>query len=155
MSELTPLMRDQRKVDAGHVKLLAIFHFVLAGLSLAGLGFLFMHWMVMHTVMGNPAMWKDMKGGPPPQEFFAIFKWFYFFMGTVIVAMGLANLISAFCLLKRRARIFSLVIAGIDCLGFPFGTVLGVFTLIVLMRESVAELYTAVPATSVVPPPIG
>jgi hypothetical protein len=143
MSELPPLRRDQRQVDAGHVKLLAIFHFVLAGLSLLGLGFLFMHWLVMHTFMSDPALWKDAKGGPPPAQIFAVFKWFYLFFGAVIVAIGLGNLVSGWCLLRRRARIFSLVMAGIDCLGFPFGTVLGVFTLIVLLRESVVELYGA------------
>ena len=143
MSELPPLMRDQRKVDADHVKLLAIFHFVLAGLSLAGLAFLFLHWMIMHSFMGNPALWKDAKGGPPPAEFFAIFKWFYVFFGVVIVTLGLGNLLSGWCLLKRRARMFSLVVAGVNCLGFPFGTALGVFTLIILLRESVIELYSA------------
>jgi hypothetical protein len=31
MSELPPLPRDQRKIDADHLNLLAIFHFVGAG----------------------------------------------------------------------------------------------------------------------------
>jgi hypothetical protein len=34
-----------------------------------------------------------------------------------------------------------MVIAGINCLSFPFGTALGIFTLIVLSRESVQALY--------------
>jgi hypothetical protein len=90
-------------------------------------------------------MWKNAKNGaqPPPKEFFAIFKWFYAFMGTMTVGAGLANLISGFCILRRRARTFSLIIAGVSCLGFPFGTVLGVFTLVVLLRDSVREEYEA------------
>lgn len=137
------MMRDQRKVDAGHLKLLAVFHFVLAGLAVVGLGFLFLHWFFMHAIIGNPEMMRNAKGGPPPEAFFAIFKWFYLFMGACIVTMGVANLISGWCILKRRARMFSLVVAGIDCMGFPFGTALGVFTLVVLLRESVAEVYAA------------
>jgi hypothetical protein len=146
MSDLPPLMRDQRKVDAEHLKLLAVFHFVLAGLAVVGLGFLCLHWFFMNSFFGNPEMWKDAKAGapvPPPKEFFAIFKWFYAVMGVFIVGGGLAALISGFCLLRRRARLFSLVVAGISCLGFPFGTALGVFTLVVLLRESVAEEYAA------------
>ena len=36
---------------------------------------------------------------------------------------------------------YCLVMAGIECLFMPFGTVLGVFTIIVLMRESVKEMF--------------
>lgn len=147
------LMRDQRKVDAEHLKLLAVFHFVLAGLSLVGIAFLCLHWFLMHTVFTNPEMMKNAKGGPPPKEFFMIFRWFYFFMGTFIVAGGLGNLISGFCLLKRRGKIFSFVVAGLNCLGFPFGTTLGVFTFIVLLRDSVGELY--VPNSPATAPPAG
>jgi hypothetical protein len=33
--------------------------------------------------------------------------------------------------------------AGVECLFMPFGTVLGVFTIIVLMRESVKQVFAA------------
>jgi len=78
MTELPPLLRDPRKVDAGHLKLIGVFHFVLAGLSLVGLGFLFLHWFLMHTFLDNPEMWKNQPNAhPPPKEFFALFRWFY------------------------------------------------------------------------------
>lgn len=144
MTELPPLMRDQRKADADHLRLLAIFHFVVAGFAIVGLGFLFMHYAVMHTVISNPEMWKNQKGGgPPPEQFFAMFKWFYLFFGVVLVAGGLGNLISGLFIRKKKNRIFSLVVAGINCMQFPFGTVLGVFSFIVLLRDSVRELYEA------------
>jgi hypothetical protein len=38
---------------------------------------------------------------------------------------------------------FSLVIAGVNCASFPLGTLLGVFTFIVLLRASVRSLYPA------------
>ncbi len=41
----------------------------------------------------------------------------------------------------RRHRTFSIVIASLSCMSFPFGTILGVFTLIVLVRPSVKILY--------------
>jgi hypothetical protein len=143
MTNLPPLMRDQRKIDAEHLKLLGILHFVVAGLTLVALGFLFLHWFFMHSILGNPEMWKNQKGGPPPEQFFAVFKWFYAFFGTCIVTCGVTNAISGWAILKRRARIFSLIVAGFDCAFFPFGTCLGVFTLIVLLRDSVREVYEA------------
>jgi hypothetical protein len=143
MSELPPLMRDQRKVDAEHLKLLAVFHFVVAGLSIVGLGFLCMHWFFMHSIFDNPEMFKHAKDGPPPKEFFAIFKWFYVVIGVCIVTGGIANLVSGWLILQRRARVFSLIVAGLDCAFVLLGTALGAFTFVVLLRDSVREVYEA------------
>lgn len=143
---LEPLLRDQRKVDADHLKLLAVFHYVLGGLAVVGLGFLCLHWLMLHTFMGNPEMWQTPPGKPqppPPEAFLAMFKWFYLFMGTMIVAGGVGNVVSGLCIRARRGRVLSLIVAGINCLCFPFGTVLGVFTFVVLLRESVVEVYEA------------
>jgi hypothetical protein len=41
-----------------------------------------------------------------------------------------------------------LVIAAVECIFFPFGTVLGVLTIIVLMRPSIKSLF-GVPSASV------
>ncbi len=43
--------------------------------------------------------------------------------------------------MHHRRRLFCLVVAGVECAFMPFGTVLGVFTIAVLMRESVKELF--------------
>jgi len=140
MSELPPLLRDQRKVDADHLKLLSIFHFVGVGLALLAMLFLSLHYAIMHTVLNNPKMWENQKNGPPP-EFFAMMKWFYLIFGVWLVGSFVLNLISGFCLRARKGRTFSLVVAGINCLHVPLGTMLGVFTMIVLIRDSVRELY--------------
>ncbi len=149
MNELPPLMRDQRKTDADHLRLLAIFHFIFAGLGLLALGFLFLHYSLLHHFIGNPELWKNPRGGgPPPVEFFAMFKWIYLFFGLLIITGGLLNIISGVCISRRQLRTLSLVVGGLNCLQIPFGTVLGVFTLVVLLRDSVRETYAA-PA----PPP--
>jgi hypothetical protein len=144
MTDLPPLLRDQRKIDADHLRLLAIFHNLFAGLCVLGLAFLAVHYAFMHAMFSHPEMWKNSNGGgPPPREFLEMFVWFYLFFAVVFVAVGIGNLLSAGFLLKRRNRVFSLVVAGVDCLQFPLGTVLGAFTFIVLMRDSVRELYEA------------
>jgi hypothetical protein len=142
MSELPPPLPESRNRDAEHLKLLTVFHFVIAGLSVLGLGFLFLHYFLMHTIFGNPKFFQDQNnGGPQPQEIFAIFQWFYVVFGVVTMAIGIGNLLSGFCLRARKSRTFSLVIAGLNCVIMPFGTILGVFTLIVLTRDSVRGLY--------------
>lgn len=143
-------MRDQRAVDRDHLNLLAIFHFVFAGLALVGIAFLVMHYLILSTVFSNPEMWQPKPGsaGAPaqpmpfhPKEFFAVFKWFYLFFGILLALAAACNVVSGLFIRWRQHRTFSLVIGGLNCLQIPFGTVLGVFTIVVLARESVQELY--------------
>ena len=144
MTELPPLIRDQRAADADHMRILAIFHFVFAALAVLGIGFLGLHYLFFHSIMDNPDMWKIRKGGgPPPREFFLIFRWFYIVFGAGLILCAGANLLSGLFIRARKNRTFSLVVAGLNCIQVPFGTVLGVFTFFVLLRPSVEETYRA------------
>jgi hypothetical protein len=142
-SNLPPIPRDQRKIDVEHLKLLSIFHFVGAGLALLGLLFIFAHFMLFQTLINDPQMWQNQKQAPPPKEFFMIFRWFYVFFGLFLVGSLVLNFLSGIFIRARKHRIFSLVIGGFNCIHFPLGTVLGVFTIIVMVRDSVRELYEA------------
>lgn len=142
---LPPLPRDQRKIDADHLNVLAIFHFVGAGLAALGILFLVAHYAFMHAIITNPEIWKNQKRPMPmpPDQIFTIIKWFYLAGAVWFMSSGVLNVISGLCLRARKGRTFSLVVAGINCLHIPLGTVLGVFTIVVLMRDSVRELYSA------------
>jgi len=140
MSQLPPLMRDQRAIDAGHLNVLAIFHFVAAGMALLGIAFLGLHYALFHAFLSDPAMWAKQKN-PPPKEFFAMFEWFYVVFGVWFGASAIFNLISGLCIRRRTHRNFSIMVAAFNCLQMPLGTVLGVFTIIVLMRDTVREVY--------------
>jgi hypothetical protein len=143
MSDLPPIPRDQRKIDVDHLNLLSIFHFVGAGFALLGILFLLVHFAMFHAFFANPKMWQDQKQGPPPAEIFAVFKWFYLIFGVWFLASAVLNVVSGLCLRAKKHRTFSLIVAGVNCLHIPIGTVLGVFTIIVLIRDSVRELYDA------------
>ena len=138
---MAPLPRDQRSTDADHLNLLSIFHFIGAGLALLGILFLCAHFAVMHFIFMNPAFWQNQKGTPPPPEFFSIFIILYIIGGIWFVVSAILNVLSGLFLHARRNRTFSLVVAGINCVHMPLGTLLGVFTIIVLLRPSVRELY--------------
>lgn len=145
---LPPLYRDQRKVDADHLRLLSIFSFISAGLALVGVLFLLFHYSMMHMVMSNPQMWQQpgRPAVPPPfdpRQFFAAFIWFYLVFGAWGVVMSLLNVVAGFALRAHKHRTFTLVVAGLNCLRVPLGTTLAVFTFIVLLRDSVRELYEA------------
>ena len=136
-------MQSQQKRDREHVRLLSIFHFIFAGLALLGIAFLCLHYFILHTVFSNPDLWKAQREAvPPPKAFLDAFIWFYLFMGVILLAGLVLNVLSGLFLWQRRHRVFSLIIGGLNCLQIPFGTGLGVFTIIVLSRDSVRELYS-------------
>jgi hypothetical protein len=128
--------------DEDHLRLLSIFHYVVGGLAA-----LFSLFPAIYIVMGLVFIFGagefEEEGGPPPE----FMGWFFVAIGAVMMAIGLgiAGCIigAGRCIARRRRHLFCLVIAGIECLFMPFGTVLGVFTLIVLLRESVKEMFLA------------
>lgn len=140
----TPAPTSERRtiVDSEHLKLLAIFHFIVGGLGCLGGGFVAVHYLIMRTFILNPGAWQhSTKPELPPENFFRIFIWFYICFGFFFLAIALCNFLSGWFLARRKNRMFSLVIGCLDCLLIPFGTVLGVFTIVVLSRESVRFLY--------------
>ncbi len=126
--------------DEDHLRLLSIFHYVVAGL--AGLFSLF---PIFHLILGlvfifAPEIFGD-KGQPPP----AFIGWFFVIFAAIFITTGWVFAGFVFAtgrfLAKRRHYMFCLVMAAVECLFMPFGTVLGVFTIIILMRESVKPLF--------------
>lgn len=138
---LAPLPRDQRNIDGDHLNLLAIFHYVVAGLEFLGILFLIAHFALMHFFLANAALWQGQRSGPPPQALLPLLMVFYFIFGAWFLISAILNVLSGLFLHERKYRTFSLVVAGLNCVHLPVGTVLGIFTIIVLLRPSVQEIY--------------
>ena len=129
--------------DAEHLRLLAIFHYVVAGLAA-----LFSLFPLLYTTIGAIFISVARHGTPKPGEelppeflgwIFAVVGSFLFLLG---VAMAICILIAGRCLSRRKCYSFALVMACIECLFVPFGTILGVFTIVALSRESVKALFS-------------
>ncbi|MDP4623939.1 MAG: hypothetical protein NWT08_02250 [Akkermansiaceae bacterium] len=76
-----------------------------------------------------------------PKELMWILVAVYAFFGIFILAFCICNVLSGMWIKKRKNRTFSFVVAAMNCLQFPFGTALGVFTFIVLARPTVKSSY--------------
>lgn len=133
--------------DDDQLRLLSIFHYVVAGLS-----GLFACFPIIHLIFGlmflfAPQNFED-KGVTPPSWF----GWIFVIVASVLIILGwvFAGFVLAAgrCLAKRKRYTFCLVMAGVECLFMPFGTILGVITIVVLMRESVKQLFAAHQAAS-------
>ncbi|TDU81718.1 hypothetical protein EI77_01028 [Prosthecobacter fusiformis] len=129
--------------DREHLRSLVICHYVCAGFGLAGMAFLVLHYSIMNAVFSNPKLWEKAKEPPPfdPALIVTGMQWFYLIMGVMILASAVLTLLAGLSIRARVRRTFSMVVAGLNCMQFPIGTLLGVFTLIVLSRDSVVRLY--------------
>jgi hypothetical protein len=130
-------------IDAEHLRLLMIFHFVSAGLAFIGFAFSLLYVFLFETVFANPDLWADTQQMPPPAHFVGVFRWFIGAFSFWFFVSALLNLLSGMFLRSRRHRTFSMVVAGLNCLHIPLGTALGISTFIVLGRDSVRQLYEA------------
>jgi hypothetical protein len=128
--------------DTEQLNLLAIFHYVVGGLAA-----LFSFFPLIYTVVGVIFIFAARHGTAKPgaelpPEFLG---WIFAVLGSLLCVMGIAMaifiLIAGRSLALRKRYWFALVMACIECLFVPFGTILGVFTIVALSRESVKELF--------------
>ncbi|MGB9476612.1 MAG: hypothetical protein WCE87_16230 [Candidatus Udaeobacter sp.] len=129
--------------DREHLRMLAIFHYVVAGL--AGLFSLF---PLLYTTIGTIFIFAARHGTAKPGEDLPpeFLGWIFTVIGSVLFLIGLAMaiciLIAGRSIALRKRYSFAFVMACIECLFIPFGTILGVFTIVVLSRESVKALFS-------------
>jgi hypothetical protein len=129
--------------DRDHLQLLSIFHYVVGGLAA-----MFALIPVIHLTLGlamiSGVFDHGQKDAPPE-----IVGWFFVVIASFFILFGLtfATLIAVAgrFLSRQKHHLYCLVMAGVECIFAPFGTVLGVFTLIVLMRPSVKAAFGAAP----------
>jgi hypothetical protein len=130
--------------DKEHLQLLAIFHYVVAGLAA-----LFSFFPLLYTTVGVIFVFAARHGAAKPGEELPpeFLGWIFAVIGLVLFVIGIVMailiLITGRSLALRKHYSFALVMACIECLFVPIGTILGVFTIVVLSRESVRELFSA------------
>jgi len=139
-----PPMVPSRQImqDAEHMKMLSIFYYVFGGLSCFGSLF-GAFYIVMGTVFSRilAKSAASSSGGTPPAEMGWIFIAIGIFITIACIIMGVGSILTGRWISARKNKTFCLIVAGISCLSVPFGTVLGVFTFLILSRPTVVVLF--------------
>ena len=127
--------------DLEHLRLLSVFHYVVAGLM--GLVSLLPS---IHLALGLLMATGHLA---PEDEGSRVIGWLMASCASFFMILGLAFAglvaLAGRSLAQRRRYNLCLVVAAMLCLFVPFGTVLGVFTIIVLVRSSVKALFDGAP----------
>jgi hypothetical protein len=136
MAALNSMTREEQ------LRLLSIFHYVVAGLSA-----LFARIPIIHLILGLIFVFAPHQfagnGQAPP----AIIGWFFVIFASFFILAGWTFAICVFTagrfLAQRKHYMFCFVMGCVECLFMPFGTVLGIFTIILLVQEPVKQLFNS------------
>ena len=132
----------QQILDNEHLRLLSIFYYIKGAISA-----LFACIPLIHVVLGllfiiAPHVFGHGKDQPP-----AFLGWFFLILGSFLILLGwtfaVLVLIAGRCIAHRKHYTFCFVVACMECLSVPFGTCLGVFTILVLNRQSVKGMFNS------------
>ncbi len=148
-----------------HLRILSIFHFVVGGI-----GYLVSLFPVIHLVFGitfllvpermpgmappipsSEALESPGPAGPspvqPPGDVFParLFGLLFTIVPAILIVSGLVVstliVVAGRRLAAHRSHTYCLVVAGIECLFMPFGTVLGVFTILTLLKPEARQCF--------------
>lgn len=128
--------------DAQHLGMLSIFHYVVGGLKALVACIPCIHFGI-GWVMIFVSLFSGDDEALPVTLVGAVFVVVASLLILVGWAVALCIIYAGRCLAERRHYTFCLVIAGIECIFVPFGTILGVFTIIALTRPSVKEMFSS------------
>jgi hypothetical protein len=117
---------------------------------MAGFACLLPLFSLIYIGMGALMLSGKMPSSPPSAHGDVIGGWVFISLGSVFFLMGVVgailNFLAGRALARRERRTLCLVVACLNCLHMPLGTLLGVFTLIVLGRPTVKSLFEGAPA---------
>ncbi len=124
--------------DLEHLRWLSIGFYVYAGLTA-----LFSCFPIIHLVLGIAMITGKLdEGANPPPPFFG---WFFVVFAAIFILGGWSVAVASFLagkyLTQQKNYTFIFVMAVISCMFAPFGTVIGIFTIVVLLRDSVKQLF--------------
>jgi len=126
--------------DQEHLRLLKTGYYVLAGMTC-----LFSLFGLLYAGIGGLLASGAFPHSTDPKNDPRVVGLIFLGLGLVFVILGLViaalYFVTGRSLGEYRRRTFCLVIAGVSCFFMPWGTVIGVCTILVLIRPNVKTLF--------------
>ena len=130
----------QEILDEEHLRLLTIAYYIRA----ASTAF-FSCFGILYVFMGIMMIVSMRFAGKPSEPSPAIIGIIFAGIGALIFILGWVFAVIQFLagryMSQKKHRTFCFIAAGINCMGVPYGTAIGVMTFIVLTRKSVQNKF--------------
>ncbi|MBP6310840.1 MAG: hypothetical protein WAR83_13355 [Flavobacteriales bacterium] len=120
----------------------SILHYVYGGLICLTAIFLGFAMYAVGGMLNSDLMQHEMDA--PPEIVGHLMQSIGSGVAFAVLAFGVFVMLSGYWISKARNRTGSMVIAALCCLSIPFGTALGVFTLITLSNDEVKQHYSGI-----------
>lgn len=137
-SQLPPAAATDPQQDNA-LRLLSIGHYVLAGITA-----LFALFPVIHLLIGVGMLAGLLDAGQTADRLFGLL---FIVIALVMITLGLAMAAalawSGRNLARRQRHTACVVVAALACMMMPLGTVLGIFSIVVLMRPGVKDAFVS------------
>lgn len=131
-------------IDDEHLRLLSLGYLIDGCLTIAFSCLFIIHFAIFNYFTSNPQIFDDSMSqinNAMPFDFFRIIAMVLGFIIVLGILFGVAKIFSSRFIKRRKYRMFSYIIGIPDLLYVPFGTVMGISTIIVLGRQSVKDQY--------------
>lgn len=147
----------KRAVTCERLRLLSIAFYISGALGAAFISILLIHFFVFAAISFMPETAFEPPSGQqsasqtpavqksdpfPPRIILRVVAGFF---GVIILCgwtLGGLTIYAGRCIAKRQRRMFVLVMAGFNCLWVPYGTLLGIVTILALSSEDAKQEYT-------------
>lgn len=129
---------DQKLKDS--FTILSVFHYIVGALS-----FLMSFIPIVYLIIGFVLVVAPggMESGNREEE--AMVGWVFLVVSTLIILVGLTvavcTVLTGYYLTRRKKYNFCFAVSILECLFFPFGTALGIVTLIMLNKDESKQLF--------------
>ncbi|HEY3935788.1 MAG TPA: hypothetical protein VGL97_00030 [Bryobacteraceae bacterium] len=144
-------MDTQSEITSHDLKLLAIGYYIQGGIVAFYSLLILLYFGFIGALLAKVA--ANEAGQRLPAGFAAIMSAVFGALFLLCAVYTICIFLAAYFLRHHRNMLFIQIVSGFNCLLVPYGTVLGVFTLIVLARPTAKLFFTAHRAEPGVPPP--
>jgi hypothetical protein len=123
---------------ATHVKVIAVLFIIFGSLMVLGAFFSTMFFNVLANIVGS-------SGDPESQIGVAVLGITGMALMTLLLVFGVPSIVCGIGLYKFRpwARILAIILAAISLIRIPFGTLFGIYALVILFRKDTEALFTS------------
>lgn len=128
--------------DFDTLRTLSVIHIVLAGVFAFGILALLLHYaFTLYYFYNDDTLIAQRQNQPLSSDFKLQLLWVYLSLGALTAFMALLNFLISKHLYQGTRYRFIQFVSYLNCLLLPMGTIVGIWTLVVLGRDQVKSFF--------------